>query len=90
MSRLYDASLLAATYNNNPAKVKAELDSIAKVVFQAETNCKPVMYYNASSSVSDDCISYMKSLDDLFEKYENDVILGGNGFQFINDMILAA
>lgn len=66
MSRLYDASLLAATYNNNPGKVKAQLDSIAKVVFQAETNCKPVMYYNASNNVSDDCLNYMKSLDDLF------------------------
>lgn len=89
MSRLYDTSLLAAIYNNHPSKVKAELDSIAKVVFSAETNCKPVMYYTRSNNISDDCNDYIKSLDDVFGKYEDDMALGGNGFKYINDMILA-
>ena len=46
------------------------------------------MYYTGWTNLTDDCINYIKNLDDLFDKYDSDIILGGNGFKYVNDMIL--
>ena len=38
--------------------------------------------------MSDDCKSGVKELDDIFNDYGNEIILGGNGTKYINDMLL--
>lgn len=88
MSKLYETSLLSGKYTGNFAKIKSDLDSIAKIVFSAGNDCRPVMYYTGWTNLTDDCINYIKNLDDLFDKYDSDIILGGNGFKYVNDMIL--
>ena len=42
---LYNVSLLAKTYTENYGKIKSELDAIAKIVFSAQNDCRPVLYY---------------------------------------------
>ena len=48
------------------------------------------MAYTGWTNVTNECIDYIKSLDDLLKKYNDDITLGGDGFKFINSMILAA
>ena len=40
--------------------------------------------------MSDDCKSGIKELDDIFNDYDNEIVLGGNGTKYINDMLLKA
>jgi hypothetical protein len=52
MVGLYNTSLLAATYTGNFAKIKANLDGIAKIVFSTANNCRPVIGYKGWTNIS--------------------------------------
>ena len=87
---MYQTSLLSGIYTGNFAKIKSNLDSIARVIFSASNNCRPVMYYTGWTNLTDDCLNNIQSLDDLFDRYDSEIILGRNGFEYVNNMILAA
>ena len=88
MVGLYNVSLLEAKYTGNYGKIKSEIDAISKIVFSTQNDCRPVMNYKGWTNVTQDCIDGAKDLDDLFNKYDNDIILGKNGTQYIPDMLL--
>jgi hypothetical protein len=88
MMGLYNVSLLSATYTGNFAKIKSDIDSIAKIVFSTQNDCRPVLYYRGWDNLTDDCKTNIQSLDDIVNKYDQDIILGGNGLKNINDLLL--
>lgn len=88
MVGLYNVSLLSATYSGNFAKIKSDIDSIAKIVFSTQNDCRPVLYYRGWDNLTDDCKTNIQSLDDIINKYDQDIILGGNGLKNINDLLL--
>ena len=85
---LYNVSLLEADYTGKEGKIRSDIDKLAKIIFSTENNCNPIINYRGWSNVSDDCKSGAKELDDIFNDYGNDIILGGNGTKYINDMLL--
>ena len=66
---LYNVSLLTNTYTGNFAKIKADIDSIAKIVFSTQNDCRPVLYYKGWDNITDDCKNNIPPLDDLFNQY---------------------
>jgi len=88
LSGLYNVSLLTNTYTGNFGKIKADIDSIAKIVFSTQNDCRPVLYYKGWDNITDDCKNNIPPLDDLFNQYGQEIILGKNGLQYINNMIL--
>ena len=46
------------------------------------------MYYKGWDNINDDCKSNIQSLDDIFNIYGQDIELGKNGLQYIDDMLL--
>lgn len=46
------------------------------------------MNYRGWSNFSDDCSNSIKKMDDLFNSYDDEVILGGDGLKYIKDMVL--
>jgi len=53
MVGLYNTSLLSGSYTGNFAKIKSNLDGIAKIVFSTANNCRPVMGYKGWSNLTD-------------------------------------
>jgi hypothetical protein len=66
---LYNVSQLASTYTGNYAKIKTDIDAIAKIVFSTQNDCRPVLYYKGWNNFTNDCQSMIPTLDDLFNKY---------------------
>lgn len=42
------------------------------------------------SNISDDCKTGLTPLNSLFNSYDEEIIFGGNGTKYINDMLLQA
>jgi len=53
MVGLYNTSLLAASYTGNFAKIKSNLDGIAKIVFSTANDCRPVIGYKGWTNLTD-------------------------------------
>jgi hypothetical protein len=90
LAGLFNTSLLASKYSGQPdRKIYAEIDSIAEVTFQTVCNCKEVIYYSGWINVSSDCTNGMADMDDLLNKYDDNIVLGGDGIKYLNDLMLA-
>jgi hypothetical protein len=85
---LYNTSLLEARYVGNDAKIKSEIDSIAKIIFSTQNDCAPVLNYKGWDNITDDCKASFSTLDDYLNKYDQEIILGKDGLQYIDDMLL--
>ena len=86
MDSVANLSILYA--NQTFVQIRAGLNHIADVVFQAGTNCREVIGYKGWSNISDSCKIGIQSHEELISKYENDIILGGNGTKYLNDLLL--
>ena len=47
-----------------------------------------MLNYRGWSNISQDCKNGAQDLDDLFNKYDEEIIIGKNGTQYLNDMLL--
>lgn len=86
---LHNTSLLYAQYTGQYPKIKGDIGKIAKVVFSTQNDCRPVMNYQGWTNISNDCKNGAQDLADILVKYENDIILGKNGTNYIPDMLLS-
>lgn len=82
------ANLSIQFANQTFVQIRANLNKIADVVFQAGTNCREVIAYKGWSNISSDCKSGIQAHYDLLSQYGNDILLGGNGTRFLNDLLL--
>ena len=70
---LYNVSQLSSIYTGNYAKIKSEIDIISKIVFSTQNDCRPVLYYKGWDNFTNDCKSMIPTLDDLFNKYGEEI-----------------
>lgn len=85
---LYNVSLLEAQYTGNPGKIKADIDKIAKIVFSTQNNCNSILNYKGWDNVTDDCKNESKNLHSQINDYDSEIMLGGNGTKYLNNMLL--
>lgn len=62
---LYNVSLLSPQYTGNPTKILNDLDKLAKTIFSTQNNCRPILYYNTSDNVSDQCKKQLGDFDQV-------------------------
>mmetsp|Transcript_29474 Transcript_29474/g.30589 ORF Transcript_29474/g.30589 Transcript_29474/m.30589 type:complete len:259 (-) Transcript_29474:81-857(-) len=70
------------------APVDDEIEPLADIVIQAQTDCESIFLFDEKTSFSDDCSENIDGFNDLLSDYDNDRILGGSGTQYLNDIAI--